>query len=289
MSTATNRQWKMTEKPGPRDGWYEISPAQAQFLLERGARNRPLKEVRAQRIAAEIQAGTWRPNGETIIFDDKGRCVDGQHRLRGCVLADKSIKAYCVFDIPARFFPSFDQGVSRGGSDTAALMGFSNYNTVAAVARLAIQYADGSIDKSQACSNDRLRLYMERNREKLTTAVSVVVRLRKGLMKLVPPSYPAFLYYVAAETQPFRALDFVEKLASGEGLKRGDGLLLFRQRMTELIGDKHAVRPNHKLALLVKAWNAYVQDKPIGTLKWNSEVELFPRITLGADDIAQEN
>ncbi len=277
------QQWKMVKKPGPRDGWYEISPAQATYLLERGAKNRPLNEHRAQRIAAEILAGTWRPNGETLIFDDKGRLIDGQTRLRACVLANKSILCYCVFDIPDRYFPSLDQGAPRGGSDTVALMDFANYNCVAAVIRLAIQYADSALGrgKNQVVSNERVRLYAQRNKERLNTAVAFIHRHRKGLVKLIPISHAAFLYYAVSETKNDQAMDFIEKLASGAGLKKGDGLLLFRQRMTDLIGEKHALRSDHKLALLIKTWNAYIGDRAVGTLKWSSEVEAFPHIDLG--------
>lgn len=47
--------------------------------------------------------------------------------------------------------------------------------------------------------------------------------------------------------------------------------------MLALIGQKHTLKQADKLALLIKAWNAYITDRPLGTLKWNSEVERFPR------------
>ncbi len=284
--TEEQRRWKMIRRPGPRDGWYEITPSQAQYLLERGAKNRPLREFRAQQIAAEIQAGTWRPNGETLIFDEKGRVVDGQHRLRAAVLANRAIVAYCVFDIPVKFFSSFDQGAARGGNDLAALMGFENYNNIAAVARLALLYSDGMLGKTGygKIANERLRLYMERNRDKLNDAVAVTVSRRKGLTKLIPLSHPGFLYFVTSEAQNGRATEFLDKLATGAGLKKGDSLLLFRQRMTDLIGEKHALKQDQKLALLIKTWNAYIHDKPLGTLRWKSDVEAFPQVDLGVGE-----
>lgn len=271
---------KLFKKPSQRDGWYEIPPADAQWLLDHGSKNRPLREHKAQRIAAEIQAGTWRPNGESIIFDEKGRLLDGQHRLRGCVLSNRPIIAYCVFDVPAKYFPSFDQGMARGGNDLAALMGFANANSIAAVARLAIQYTDGTITKTgqQAFSTEKLRLYMDRNEERLKAAVETANHFQKGIVRLLPFSHAAWIYYMTAPASNGKASDFIERLATGAGLHKGDALLLFRSRMQDLIGEKHKLTKSDRLALLIKTWNSFASGRQLGTLKWNSEVEQFPTI-----------
>lgn len=268
-----------SRKQDPRDGWYLITPAQAGALLEHGGKNRPLKEFRAQKIAADILDGAWRPNGESFIFDDKGRPIDCQHRLRGCVLANKPIEGYCVFDIPSKYFPSFDQGAARGGNDLAALLDFANANLVAACTRLAMEYAAESIGKTgrRGMASERLRLYMERNRERLTTAVSTTVKFRTGIVKLIPLSHAAFVYYMNMEAHSRQALEFLEKLSSGAGLHKGDSLLLFRQRMTDLVGEKHKLRQDDKLALIIKTWNAFLAGKPIALLRWKRDVEAFPR------------
>lgn len=272
---------KRTKAPGPRDGWYEISPSDAQHLLENGAKNRPLRDHRAAKIATDIQAGIFYPNGESVIFDEKGRLQDGQTRLRGAVLANKAILVYCVFDIPGRYFGSFDQGSARGGADLAALLEFQNYSLVAAVARLAMLYANGAIDTTgnkTRISNDLIRRYMEKNRLGLGDAATFTVKHRKGLAPLVPISHPAFVYYMTGG----KAAEFVEKLATGVGLPRGNAVLLFRQRMTALRGEKHKVTPTERLAYIVKAWNAHSTGKPLTLLKWD-ERENFPRFTVASE------
>lgn len=270
---------KLHRKWNRRDGWYQISPAEAIALLNDGARNRPLREARAQKIAAEIKAGTWRENGESVIFDGNGRLIDGQHRLRACVLADRPIVVFCVFGVPAKFFPSFDQGKVRGGDDLAALMDFSNATSVAAVARLAIMYADGALTKTgqPPMASERLRLFMDRNREGLTDAVEFSNKFRKGIVKLIPISHAAFLYFMnRIEPERSRAADFIERLATGIGLHKGDALLLFRTRMVDLIGEKHKLTQTQKLALLIKAWNAFLAGKQVGVLRLRDD-EPFPK------------
>jgi hypothetical protein len=270
---------KLVRKPHAKDGWYEITPLDAQELLDHRAKNRHLREFRAQECASDIAANVWRENGETIVFDEREHVMDGQTRLRGVVIAGKPITSYCVFGVPYKFFPSLDQGKSRGGSDLAGLMGFKNESAVAAVARLGILHAEKkmlSTGKQARIKNDRLRLYLDRNKERIGAAVRAAYERRNGIVKLVPISQAAFVYYMVSEVHPNEAGHFLDKLATGAGLQKGDALLLFRERMRNLIGQKHTLLSVEKLALLVKSWNAFIAGKPCGTLKWNREVEQFP-------------
>jgi hypothetical protein len=268
-----------SRKADGRDGWYLITPAQAAALLEQRAKNRSLRDFRAQKIAADILDHAWRPNGESIIFDDKGRLNDGQHRLRACVLADKPIEVYCIFGISWKVFDSLDQGAGRGGDDLAAVMDFSNASLVSALTRLSIDYTEGNIGITglPKMSSAKLRGYMHLHRERLAAAAAVAVTFQKGIRTLLPLSHACFVYYMNVEQHPDKALEFLEKLATGAGLHKDDAILLFRKRMTDLKGEKHTVLKGHKIALLIKAWNAFLANKPISLLRWKSDVETFPR------------
>lgn len=272
---------KRVHRPDVRDGWYEITPSNAQQQLDNGSRNRPLSEFRAQKLAAEIQAGRFRENGESVIFDPQGRLLDGQHRLRACVLANKPITTYCVFGIPNSYFASLDQGKIRGGGDLAALMDFSNYNTVAALARIAIRYADGTFGKTgreSVVSAETLAIYMKHNRTNLESAVGAVAKYTAGIRKITPLPHPAFVYYANLPDEDGRAMEFVESIATGAGLGKNDVRLMFRQRMLDLVGQKHTLTQEHKLALLIKTWNAYRAGTKVGVLRWRPVDEPFPRL-----------
>lgn len=267
-----------SRKHNGKDGWKFITPVQAAQLLESSTQQRPLIEFRARAIAADISASAWRPNGESLVFDDKGRAIDCQHRLRACVLANKTIEAYCVFDVPSTYFASFDQGKARSGSDLAALLHFKNYVIVSAMARIAIDHADGMLGKQRngRLANETIRLFLTRHRDRLAAAADAIVKHQHGIRKLTPLSHVGFVFYVTVESNPAKALEFLDKLSSGVGLAKGDSILLFRDRMTKLDGDRHVVKGDHKLALLIKAWNSFVRDEHLKCLKWNAETEAFP-------------
>jgi len=269
-----------SRKNDPRDGWYAITPGDAQKFLDEQNANRPLNEVKAQRIASDIVTGRWRSNGETLIFDANGKLIDGQTRLRGCVIANKAIEAYCVFGVPYKYFPSLDQGRARSSGDLAALMGFTNGRAVAAVASRAILYAEGKaghITNRGLICNDRYESYLSKHRERIIDAITIARKHDKGLVGVAPASDVAFVVYMVADAHRAEVIDFVERLATGVNLKKGDALLLFRERMRAIEGSRHQLTPGHKLALLIKTWNAFLLDRPVGVLRWNQAVEPFPR------------
>jgi hypothetical protein len=270
------------------DGWYIITPEIAADIFANRAKNRPLKEHHAQVMAAEMRTKTYRPNGEPLIFNEDGELSDGQNRIRACIIANVPFETYCIFGIPKKYFPSFDQGKPRAGNDLAALMGFKSWNAVAATARLAIEYADGTIGRTGKGKfpNERLKVYLERNRSGLEEAVQYVQSFKKDLAGLVPVSHVSFLFYIVREKHPAKAEEFIEKLSSGDSLQRGSPILLLRERMRALVGRKHELDKAHKLVLLIKAWKAFIQGRSVGTLKW-AAAEPFPRIEPA--DIREEN
>lgn len=281
--TASEAQSKMKlhETWNRRDGWYELTPAIAQGLLETASANRPLREARAARIAADITRNAWRVNGETIVFDERGRLLDGQHRLRACVLAQKPIVCYCIFGIPARLFSSFDQGMARNGFDIAALMEFPNAALVAATARLAIAYADGTLKGgfSGKLPNDQLRLYLERHRDALTGAGRMAVQHAKNLAHLMPTSHAAFMVYMTFEKEPARTAEFLEKVATGVGLHKGEPILVFRQRMIDLNASSATLPAHHRLAMLIKTWNAFRAKRQVLLLRF-IDGEAYPQVEM---------
>jgi len=281
---------KMVRKPGPRDGWYEIGPGDAQEILDGKAPNRPLSEHRALRYASAMRAGQWAENGEPWIFDDRDSLLDAQTRARAVVLSGKTIVAYCIFGIPRRFFSTLDDGAKRTGADAASCAGVKNAVIAAAAARWLMRYETGSpADKRQTFSNKVITDKIRRTPD-LEEAVSAVVRT-KTLISIIPPSTIAFVYLMAHREDPRAADTFIEQLASGENLSSGDAVLVLRQRLLSLRGQTHKAHEYEKLAWTIKAWNAHRAHRKLSLLKWvpkigSKRAEAFPRF--GGDEVNEE-
>lgn len=262
----------------PRDGWYEIGPKDAIDLLANSRNNRTLSEWRAQHLCGQILEGHWRENGETVIFDAKGRLLDGQHRLRGIILANRAIVTLCVFGVPEIFFATMDQGANRSGAHLAGIMHFENASVVAGVGRLAIWREENKLGKTGKgkLDSETLRLYLKQHAVALAESVGRAVKLR-GLIRLVPMSQAAFLHYMTRQHP--RAMEFLDQLANGTNLHKGDAVLVFRHRMLATAGARHTLHhgSDEPLALLIKAWNSFLVRKPLTLIRWTTD-EAFPTI-----------
>jgi hypothetical protein len=196
----------------------------AQALLDNAAKNRPLREHRAKGIADEILNDRYRPNGEPLILDEKDRVQEGQHRLRGIVVANKSAETYVIFGVPGAYFSSYGQGDPRSASDLAGLGELKNYSTVGATTRLAIAYQDGTLGKTGLfrLSNVLVGQHLKRHGREIEASGIAVTALREGLRRTVPIAQMTFLHWLVNETYPTEITTFMEQVATGINLSRGD-------------------------------------------------------------------
>lgn len=273
--------------PDRRDGWYEIGPADAQQLLENQPQNRPLNERKAIRFASVIAEKKWLPNGETIILDERERLLDGQGRCRAIAISGKPIETYVVHNIPRKFFVSVDTGQARTGADTLSLAGAKNYAIAASVCRIALQMESGTSPSTKfSVTNERVNAYWRSNQDRLSQAIGFL----HGYLGKSPivPSVMVYVYMMAKQINPERADVFAAGVMTGEGLSAGSPMLALRNRMIALRGVAHKLRTWEKLALVIKAWNAFVEGRTITLLKFNDRLagrnaESFPVFSDGAE------
>lgn len=272
---------KKVGTPHKLDGWYEITPAEAARLLEARAKNRPLSESEARNIAAEIIAGNWAKNGETIVLGGPDlQLLDGQTRCRACVIANRTIVSYVVhLDTCAQAaFDTFDQGRSRSVADVLSLNGIPRYALAAAMLRNVILYeAPGEFSRARKVKGKESRLRHSRDAEAFNASTLACANLQKSFRGMVPLSVAAFLHYMAAKQDAGKASEFLNGLATGENLSKGNPILLFRNRLI-FESNQTATRMTARdtIALGIIAWNAFVSGRKLGTLKWDSRTA-FPR------------
>jgi len=101
------------------------------------------------------------------------------------------------------------------------------------------------------------------------------VKYAHQLSRLVPVSHAAFLHFLVGNKK--KAEEFIESVATGAGLHKGDGALLFRQKMIALTGQRHKMSQVEKLAHFVKAWNSFYKGEKITLLRWRTD-EAFPPV-----------
>ena len=115
-----------------------LTPAHAEELLKTNyEKQRRLSVGYAATIARDIVNGKW--NGKlannAIIISDTGKLLDGQHRCKAVIIADKPIEIEVVRGMPEEWFNMIDGGKPRSAVD---FVNTKYRNKVTALARFAV-------------------------------------------------------------------------------------------------------------------------------------------------------
>ena len=132
-----------------------ISPAEAKRLLENNDGNRRLSDKLANQYAADMRAGSWALNGETIKVCNTSRypapplwlhsLVDGQHRLTACVKSKKPFTTAVAFVKKLESFATVDSGKRRSPGDVFSILGHKHSSQLAAALKLQVLVESGRL------------------------------------------------------------------------------------------------------------------------------------------------
>jgi hypothetical protein len=268
-----------------KDGWYEITPKDAGEILDDMKLNRALSQPNVDRIAEEIRRGGWTENGESLVFDVNGRLLDGQHRLRACMIAGKPIVSYCVWGVKAASFDTIDTGKIRGGSDLASILRLKNYKVCASAADWCIKYdrlkTGGRFPSGQSSmiTNSAREDFFHKNRDLLESVSHAVVVNGKHLRRITNgPNVFAGALAIISREDPDKGEKWFTLVATGEGLSREHPAMLLRNKLADLKGQKYKPTQIDILALCIKSFCYFRDGRRVTLLKYSSE-EAFPTIS----------
>lgn len=119
-------------------GIERIDPETAKLMLERNTRNRTITGNVLNRnrnvLGRAMAQGEWALNGSTIVFDDSGTLLDGQHRLYSCVQSGRAFDTLVVRGVKTTSQVTMDSGRGRTARDQLKIDGMKNSPTMAAAA-----------------------------------------------------------------------------------------------------------------------------------------------------------
>ena len=239
-----------------------------------------------------MEAGNFLLTGETILLSNKWRLLNGQHRLNACILAKAAFDAVVIQGLPENIFRKLDSGEKRRPADWLASEGEANAKVFAAALKLVWQWDQGGLCSNiRYPSNDELALVLDQNGSIREFNNSTYASSITGL----PGSLAIALIHLFGKHNKKAAAEFFEKLGTGEGLKRGDPILVLR----DWLAHKEPGSQQITAAAVIKAWNAWLPGGATitpGALKFKGgrNGDEFPKI-LGVDiesqgkKIAREN
>lgn len=245
----------------------KVTPEMAAEWLLHNTHNRKLRERTVKAYAADITAGAWVWNGESIKFSAHGVLLDGQHRLAAIVEAGQPVEMLVVRDLPDATQETMDGGVKRKFQDVLNLRGEASSSALAAITRRVYNWELGSRKSwnNIAPTNAQLLHVLEQHPElrDITTAAINVARTC-GIQGSIIGLGMFIFGRIDTDDTDF----FFSRLADGQNLASGDPIYELRrtaEQSRSVRGERSAV---YITAIMIKAWNAYRAGDKISILRY---------------------
>lgn len=263
------------EKHGFKTRIVVITPELAEAWIKHlSPEQRQVKSMHLASLVRDIKRGRWKLNGETIVIDRHGRCVQGQHRLLAVIKAGMPISSFVVFGMTDDVFSTFDIVAKRQGADTLRVRGVKDCVTASAIVRLLLVYENSPAFSTNIATSPVEVDEVWAANDDLPEAVLWAGRV-KAVNSALKGSVAGACYFLFSRKDKEAADTFFEDLVSGANLAANDPVKTLRDRVL-----RRDCKLSHReqIAVIIKAWNCRREGKSVEKIYWNSERESFPVI-----------
>lgn len=261
----------------------KVTPELAHEWLGFNTHNRNVRQRVVLAYAADMSAGHWQWNGESIKFAADGTLLDGQHRLAAIAESGTTIPMLVVRGLENDAQETVDGGAKRKFGDVLKLRGEQQPLILAAIIRRVTLWDDGNRwgdNKSRATSTNAQMLQTLERYPWLRdiTQPSAMVSTHCGL----PGSIIGFGWWLFSRLDENAAKDvdfFFARLSDGQGLVKGDAIYELRRGVENSRSVRGARSERYLTAIMIKAWNAYRDGQQVGLLTFRpggEKPERFP-------------
>lgn len=283
MDTATQ-----TPKPGPHTPAPStthitaevelITPDMAREYLNKMAKNRNLRESTVSAYATDMEAGLWKENGESVIFNNLGELTDGQHRLAAIVKSDVAQRLLVVRGVSPDVMSTIDVGRRRTVGDMLTIEGYANAALAASVGRLVLIYELENFTAAaiNSVSSPQVYLYVDNHMEEIARAATRCTQLAIHIPTMQSVLGAAYLLFWRVD--PEQCEIFFSSMINMRTDGEGDPRLALMRRLTTIRSDRTRVNQMYQLDLFIRAWNAWREQKnltmiPLAkTLQWRKVI-----------------
>jgi hypothetical protein len=254
-----------------------ITPAMAQAILDQDAPNRPIKRHNIERYANDMTNGWWRQTGESIVFDQDGRLVQGQHRIHAVIRSGVAIEFVVVCGVDSVAQDVMDTGARRSLGDQLARRGEKNCNALASAVLLTKTWDEnGKPHANSGVSHvELLQWFMDH--QEIRDSVTVVYTFARKMG--YPSGLAAAVHYQMSRLSPLDADEFWDVFGTGKPAVNSQPILLLRERMIKDLSARdrgQTLKPVYRAALTIRSWNAWVTGAELGLVKWLPQRSEFP-------------
>lgn len=261
-----------------------IGPEEARAILTRNTRNRTLWKNTVAAYAADMSAGAWRPNGDTIKLagPDDDVLNDGQHRLHAIIVSGTTQQMIVVSGLEPETQETIDTGRRRTFADALKLRGERNSVNLAALVRRVNLWERGvrrsrsiTVAPTIAQLFDTLAAHPE-----VRDSLDIAAKVRRSHVPLSPGN-AGMAHWLFARLDAEDCNWFFARLCDGANLAADHPVSVLRRTLINnaLPAARGRVDEDLAFAYLIKAWNAYRDGRAIKLLRYTpggANPESFP-------------
>ncbi len=230
----------------------------AHWLEEYKGPNRNISDLRVAQYQSDMESGRWRFEGAPIKISKTGKLLDGQHRLTALAGASSTVELpfLVVYGLDDEAQLYMDMVMPRTAGQQLQLKGLKDTAALAAVVKLYLDWTRDRLFKSNTrCSTSKPEVITWTLNHPELVEVLALSQYRKVD---APVSVMGAFYLAVHQASPAKADEFMQKLTSGANLIEGDPILALIHRLGNIRRNGQAVTQREYLALIIKAWNAWV-------------------------------
>lgn len=248
-----------------------VTPVMAQGLLKNQIKNRHYIRSSVNRIRKEIEAGTFRLNGETIILDTMGRLLDGQHRLMAVAESQKTIETLVVSGIPTPYMETIDMGRSRNVRDLFQLNDIAHASITAAICRYLCSW-DMHQEKikeklfwsrSQLDIQPHLILNYYRTHQTFIDTIRSMFIANTPIIKKIGAQHLCVAFAILRRINKPLSIEFSDALITGQIPPRWEIITPLRDELLSHEFANEKFNTVDKCSLLFGAWNCVIDETPL--------------------------
>lgn len=243
-----------------------VTPEMAKSWLEKNKKNRRQTKTTIQKYASDMKSGRWDVTGDPIRFDVNADLIDGQHRLKACILADTPFETVVIYGLPTDVQNVIDSGKGRNASDMFTLSGLHNTAVLAGALRVLISERSGVRPRAHTMSNSAIREAYEKHPH-ITRYLPMGGQMPRG----ISGAQVGYLRYVGAELlgKPEKAQAMFEVLRFGAPAYPGDPIHMYRERVIKSGDNKPMAMTRDALWFTLKAaFNMFLAEESVSHLRF---------------------
>lgn len=222
--------------------------------------------------------GQWNcANGDALVFDKDGECIDGQHRLSAAYLYQKqtgdTVWFWCASNCERRASLTKDQGLLRNLSAILRREGVPMPHRCAAIVKSQLSLQENNrnlICLRQNANTSVLSVQYQcwqDNRESVLKVARVSERAKDA--RLSRSTLFGQVIYEILRRCGDDALTFAEAVITGVELSERDPAYLLRRRlMFDYTEIRQKMSAEYAIALMVTAWNNWIKGNAVQNLRW---------------------